>query len=138
MPAFDFDREESWDYAYSERPGLGLNVSRARKPGVIDSWVPGTPDGSVYQIIVYTRGTSAHLEDVRRVLLERCDMTLQLIESAELNQTLHQAPSTGVVWLNPNVPPEPNESPSGWSLPFTWIMLVGLFIIAGLLSRSCR
>ena len=66
MPAFDFDGEGSWDYAYSERPGLGLNVTRARKPGVIDSWVPGTPDGSVYQIIAYARGATTALEDVRR------------------------------------------------------------------------
>ena len=63
-------------------------------------------------------------------------MTMQLVESLGLNRTLDQVPETGVSWRNPDVPLEPNEGPSGWSLPFTWILLVGFSVVVGLFWRS--
>ena len=48
-----------------------------------------------------------------------------------------QAPVTEINSLDPDIPLKPSRSSSGWSLPITWIMLVGLVIAMLLVWKTC-
>lgn len=108
MPAFELEGQDSWDCAQSERPGLGLNLTRGRRPGAVDDLLAGTPAGSTYHIIVYTKGRETTVEDVRQVLLQRCGMETELIKGLNLNRATDAAPWGGT-GLGEDAPVEDDE-----------------------------
>ena len=52
LPPFEFDSHDTWRYAWSEGPGLRLNVTRASGDRTIEAWMPHCPSGVNYQVIL--------------------------------------------------------------------------------------
>jgi len=134
LPPFALDGKASWEYAYSERGDLGLNVTRARRTDVIETWVEGTPPGSTYQIIVYTEPGGPQHQDVSDVLRERCGMITKYVTTS-----IHPFRPTYPAKAGESPVPfdEESEPPSGWSLPLSWFFVLGFVAAAVVAARAC-
>lgn len=51
LPPFEFDSHDSWRYAWSEREGLHVNVTKCRNTRIIETWDPTCPTGVNYQLV---------------------------------------------------------------------------------------
>ena len=52
LPAFEFDVEDTEEYAWSSGHGIGFNVTRTADYQTIRTWMETAPDGVNYQIIL--------------------------------------------------------------------------------------
>ena len=52
LPEFAFDVHDTWRYGWSEREGLRLNITKAQDYRTIETWIPGSPTGVNYQLIL--------------------------------------------------------------------------------------
>ncbi|MFV1987891.1 MAG: hypothetical protein ACC682_11470 [Gemmatimonadota bacterium] len=127
LPPFHLDGESTWEYAYSERPDLGLNVTRARSPDVIETWIDGTPPGSTYQIMVYTKSGGPTHRQVAELLSRRCAMNTYHVMTGAAPPPRSTRPART----------REDPAPSGWSLPFSWIFAIGFVALAIFGFRSC-
>ena len=81
LPEFEFDGKASWRWARSSRKGIGFNVTRDERSDVIETWIPGTPSGTRYQILVITHDLS-RLDRVRNVLRAECGMATHFVKTS--------------------------------------------------------
>jgi len=54
LPKFEFDSHDTWRYAWSERSGFKLNITKSRDYRTIETWIAGCPAGVNYQLILTT------------------------------------------------------------------------------------
>ncbi len=52
LPSFTFDTHDHWEYGVSEGPRLGMNVTKTDDDRTIETWIPGCPTPTNYQIIL--------------------------------------------------------------------------------------
>lgn len=75
LPSFVIDCHDTWRYGWSKSENVALNVTRDRGYRVIETWVPNTPSGMNYQILVESseeaKDTLAILERVLRCKVHR-------------------------------------------------------------------
>jgi hypothetical protein len=52
LPPFHYDSEDGDPYAWVDVAHVRINVSRPNKPDRLQEWMPNTPSGSTFQIIL--------------------------------------------------------------------------------------
>ncbi len=52
LPPFTYDSHGTWRYAWSGGEYLRLNVTQARDRRTIETWIPNSPSGVNYQVIL--------------------------------------------------------------------------------------
>jgi len=52
LPPFQYDSEDDDPYAWADLPHIRINVSRPARPETLQDWMPNTPSGSTFQIIL--------------------------------------------------------------------------------------
>jgi len=69
LPAFEFDVEDTEEYASSSGHGIGFNVTRTADYQTIRTWMETAPDGVNYQIILNNLDAPVRIiEDTQPVL----------------------------------------------------------------------
>jgi hypothetical protein len=69
LPPFEFDCDDSWRYAWSEREGLRVNVTKAQNSRTIETWDPACPAGVNYQLILSAASELPHFQATATELL---------------------------------------------------------------------
>jgi hypothetical protein len=70
LPPFTFDTHDNWEYGWSERAGLHLNVTRADDDTTIQGWMADCPPGVNYQVIVTSASQPPEIVDALSRALE--------------------------------------------------------------------
>ena len=52
LPPFQYDSEDGDPYAWADLPDTRINVSRPARPETLQEWMPNTPPGSTFQVIL--------------------------------------------------------------------------------------
>lgn len=61
---FQYDVHDNWEHAHATKEGLELNVTKADDSNTIEQWIPGTPSGVNYQIIITAQAEPENATDV--------------------------------------------------------------------------
>jgi len=96
----------------------------------IEEWIEGTPRGVNYQAIVWCPDS----EGARILARFEAELEAALGSNAEL---FHSSPGSSPTGAPDEHASSSVEPPSGFSLPLTWFIAVGVAVVAVAVARSC-
>ncbi len=127
---FEFDSHAHWEYGRASSEELAFNITRCSDSETIEKWIEGTPSGVNYQAIIWCpewggEGVPARLEEeLGAAFGGRAE---HFLSSSGSGST--EAPDK-LASLS-------DDPPSGFSLPLTWFIAVGLAAVGVIVFRSC-
>lgn len=127
---FELNSHAHWEYGKASSDDLAFNITRCSDTETIETWIKGTPRGVNYQAIIWCPDS----EKAKILARFRAEVGAALGATMEHFLSTRGADSTKV----PDQRAQPLEEPtSGFSLPLTWIMVVGIAGVIILIVRSC-
>lgn len=128
---FDLDSHAHWEYGAASADELSFNITRCSDSETIETWIKGTPHGVNYQAIVWCSDSQqdAILAKFAAELASVLECSPEHFRSSPGSRPAGPA---GESTAASAAPPS-----SGFSLPFTWFLAVGLAAVGVLIVRSC-
>jgi hypothetical protein len=131
---FELDGHAHWRYGEARGGGLHLNVTRCDDTETIETWIEGTPPGVNYQVVLTCP------EQGSEELLARLGAALEeALGTRARGFHVRREASSGGGPLATVVEDGAGdqEVSSGFSLPFSWFLVIGVALAVFLVVRGC-
>ncbi len=130
-PPFDLDGHSSWEYAIAASGQLHCNVTKYWDDPRSQWWFDKVPGNANYCVTLTCgqRLVAELLPKLRAALADVLDADLHDLGTRPSRMPAHHAPQSSDM--------DDNPPSSGWSLPFSWILFVGVAAAVFFTLRSC-